>query len=81
MEKKDYKEALTQLGDFIKQREELTTLLEDSIDKYIMDRTLPFDYKEKYVEWQQDLLDITQSQIKDAKAFLNKINSAEDLTD
>lgn len=73
MECKNYKEALAQLSEFIKQREELGTILEDSIDKSIIDRTFPFDYKEKYVEWQQDLLDIVQSQINEAKEYANTI--------
>lgn len=73
MENKNYKDALVQLSEFIKQREELSSILEDSIDKSIIDRTLPFDHKEKYVEWQQDLLDLAQAQINQAKEYKDSI--------
>lgn len=70
MENKNYKDALVQLSEFVKQREELVAILEESIDKSIIDRTLPFDYKEKYVEWQQDLLDIVLRQSNEAKEYM-----------
>lgn len=69
MENKNYTDALVQLDEFIKQRGEWITVLEDSIDKSIIDRTLPFDYKEKYVEWQQELLDLLQNQVNDASEY------------
>lgn len=69
MENKNYKDALVQLDEFVKQREEWITVLEDSIDKSIVDRTLPFDYKEKYVEWQQELLDLLQNQVNHANEY------------
>lgn len=70
MENKNYKDALVQLSEFVKQREKLVAILEESIDKSIIDRTLPFDYKEKYVQWQQDLLDIVQCQANEAKEYM-----------
>lgn len=77
MENKNYKDALAQLEEFIKQREELGTILEDSIDKSIIDRTLPFDYKEKYVEWQQDLLDVILKQINESREYILMITERE----
>lgn len=73
MNNKNYKDALTQLSEFIAQREVLINTLEESIDKHIIDRTLPFDYKEKYVQWQQELLDLCQNQLKDTKDYIETI--------
>lgn len=69
MDNKNYKEALVELSEFIKQRDEIIKVLEESIDKYIIDRTLPFEYKEKYVQWQQDLIDVCEEQLKNAKEY------------
>lgn len=73
MNNKNYKDALAQLNEFIAQREVLINTLEESIDKYIIDRTLPFDYKEKYVQWQQELLDVCQNQLKETREYIETI--------
>lgn len=67
------KGAVAELEKFINEREEMVQLIENSIDKYIIDRTLPFDYKEKYVQWQQDLLDLIELQLKNAKDYKDNI--------
>ncbi|MCC0783331.1 hypothetical protein IR152_09595 [Clostridioides sp. ES-S-0108-01] len=66
MSKKAYEEALVELEKFIDERKEIIKSAEGCIDKYIVDRTLPFDYKDKCVEWQQELLDIAEAQILEA---------------
>ena len=66
MSRKDYEEALVELEKFIDERKEIIKSAEDCIDKYIVDRTLPFDYKDKCVEWQQELLDIAEAQVLEA---------------
>ncbi len=66
MSRKAYEEALVELEKFIDGRKEIIKSAEDCIDKYIVDRTLPFDYKDKCVEWQQELLDIAEAQILEA---------------
>ena len=64
--RKAYEEALVELEKFIDERKEIIKSAEDCIDKYIVDRTLPFDYKDKCVEWQQELLDIAEAQVLEA---------------
>ncbi|MCC0694134.1 hypothetical protein [Clostridioides sp. ES-S-0048-02] len=66
MSKKAYEEALVELEKFIDERKQIVKSAEECIDKYIVDRTLPFDYKDKCVEWQQELLDISEAQILEA---------------
>ncbi|MBT2146559.1 hypothetical protein KK437_06570 [Clostridioides difficile] len=66
MSRKAYEEALVELEKFIDERKEIIKSAEDCIDKYIVDRTLPFDYKDKCVEWQQELLDIAEAQVLEA---------------
>ncbi|MCC0637012.1 MULTISPECIES: hypothetical protein [unclassified Clostridioides] len=66
MSKKAYEEALVELEKFIDERKQIVKSAEECIDKYIVDRTLPFDYKDKCVEWQQELLDIAEAQILEA---------------
>ncbi|MDR0879835.1 MAG: hypothetical protein LBN09_03920 [Clostridioides sp.] len=63
MEEKSYKEALDELKKFVDGRRELTVKAEENIDKYIQDRTLPIEYKDKYVDWQQDLIDLIETQL------------------
>ncbi|MBT2157825.1 hypothetical protein KK420_14555 [Clostridioides difficile] len=65
MSRKAYEEALVELEKF-NERKEIIKSAEDCIDKYIVDRTLPFDYKDKCVEWQQELLDIAEAQVLEA---------------
>ncbi|MCC0630817.1 MULTISPECIES: hypothetical protein [unclassified Clostridioides] len=66
MSKKAYEEALVELEKFIDERKQIVKSAEECIDKYIVDRTLPFDYKDKCVEWQQELLDTLEAQILEA---------------
>ena len=66
MSRKAYEEALVELEKFIDERKEIIKSAEDCIDKYIVDRTLPFDYKDKCVECQQELLDIAEAQVLEA---------------
>ena len=66
MSRKAYEEALVELEKFIDERKEIIKSAEDCIDKYIVDRTLPFVYKDKCVEWQQELLDIAEAQVLEA---------------
>ncbi|PBH02574.1 hypothetical protein BGV10_03500 [Clostridioides difficile] len=66
MSRKAYEEALVELEKFIDERKEIIKSAEDCIDKYIVYRTLPFDYKDKCVEWQQELLDIAEAQVLEA---------------
>lgn len=66
MSKKAYEEALVELEKFINERKQIVKSAEECIDKYIVDRTLPFDYKDKCVEWQQELLDTLEAQILEA---------------
>lgn len=71
MSKKAYEEALVELEKFIDERKQIVKSAEECIDKYIVDRTLPFDYKDKCVEWQQELLDTLEAQILEA----NELNA------
>ncbi|RDY27933.1 hypothetical protein CHL78_007980 [Romboutsia weinsteinii] len=73
MDNNHCEETLNELKKFIVQREEIIKVLEDGIDKYIVDRTLPFSYKERYVEWQQELLDLAEVQLNAAKEFMNSL--------
>lgn len=79
MSKKAYEEALVELESFIDVRKQIVKSAEECIDKYIVDRTLPFDYKDKCVEWQQELLDISEAQLLEANELKTLLEEKKEL--
>ncbi|WP_027701658.1 hypothetical protein [Metaclostridioides mangenotii] len=75
MNEKSYKEALDELKTFVTERKEMVIKAEDCIDRYIMDRSLPLEYKDKCVEWQQELSDVIEKQLIQAKELAEVLSS------
>ncbi|MBU5306561.1 hypothetical protein KQI18_02070 [Clostridioides mangenotii] len=75
MNEKSYKEALNELKTFVTDRKEMVIKAEDCIDRYIVDRSLPLEYKDKCVEWQQELADVIEKQLSQAKELAEELSS------
>lgn len=75
MNQESYKKALEELKTFVTERKEMVIKAEDCIDRYIMDRTLPLVYKDKCVEWQQELSDLIEKQLLESKELVKLLDS------
>ena len=52
MTERNYDTVLKEIEKFVKEREEIIKSAGDWIDRYIADRTLPMELKDKCADWQ-----------------------------
>ncbi|WP_300282392.1 hypothetical protein [Peptacetobacter sp.] len=69
MTERNYDTALKEIEKFIKEREEIIKSAGDWIDRYIADRALPMELKDKCADWQQELIDVLEAQVLEAKDY------------
>ena len=69
MTERNYDTVLKEIEKFVKEREEIIKSAGDWIDRYIADRTLPMELKDKCADWQQELIDVLEAQVLEAKDY------------